>query len=533
MATEKPPPLRKKASGNRVLRGIFFAALGGTCWGFSGTCAQLLTGEYGLTVPWITSIRLTAAAVIFLAVCGVKNWRALRAAVCDLPSLLHTAGFAILGLLLTQFSYLYCISYTNAGIGTVLERLGLVVIMLYVCLRVRRLPHKREALGLVFALAGVFLIATQGKIDSLAIPLEGLVWGLISAVSLAFYSLMPVKPLAKWGSFIVTGLAMTIGAITSNILVQPWTMDVDVNLDIVLVMTAMVIIGTFGAYLFYLQGVNDAGGLRAGLVGCMEPVSAMVISAVWLGTAVTGFDIAGTVLIIIMVGLTTQREEETDRYSGSPYDVPAFCGASTVANYYRIRKATSNDFNDFQAVLKTGHEAMEELGIDESFSKRYPSERRVMQAIDHGNAYVVALDASKLKQESAAEDAEKVERLAGTEGRERIVGVFSLDPQGDKSYGYAYGASWQTPMDADYAALHWVTVIPEFRGWGVGKAILDEAVRIASEQKKLSIRADLYEENAPACKLLERFGFVRCGHLTIRNSMGRTKERAAFELVVQ
>ena len=113
-----------------------------------------------------------------------------------------------------------------------------------------------------------------------------------------------------------------------------------------------------------------------------------------------------------------------------------------------------------------------------------------------------------------------------------IMGVFSLDPQGDKSYGYAFGASWQTPMGADYAALHWITVIPEFRGWGVGKAIFDKAVRLASEQKKLSIRADLYEENGPACKLLERFGFVRCGRLTIRNSMGRIKERAAFELLL-
>lgn len=35
------------ASGNHVVRGIVFAALGGICWGFSGTCAQLLMNDYG------------------------------------------------------------------------------------------------------------------------------------------------------------------------------------------------------------------------------------------------------------------------------------------------------------------------------------------------------------------------------------------------------------------------------------------------------------------------------------------------------
>ena len=29
------------ASGNHVVRGIVFAALGGICWGFSGTCAPV------------------------------------------------------------------------------------------------------------------------------------------------------------------------------------------------------------------------------------------------------------------------------------------------------------------------------------------------------------------------------------------------------------------------------------------------------------------------------------------------------------
>ena len=66
-AAEKVPA----AGESHVLRGIVFAALGGICWGFSGNCAQMLTAELGVPVMWITAVRLTVAAVIFLAIC----WR--------------------------------------------------------------------------------------------------------------------------------------------------------------------------------------------------------------------------------------------------------------------------------------------------------------------------------------------------------------------------------------------------------------------------------------------------------------------------
>ena len=300
---------RAASQESHVVRGIAFAARGGICWGFSGTCAQLLTSGFGVPVAWITCVRLLAGAAIFLTVCLVRERSRLRAVFRDKRSLLRIGAFALFGVLLTQVSYLSSISYTNAGTGTVLERLGLVVIMFIVCVRVRRLPKLREAVGLVLAIGGTFLIATKGNFGVLAIPAEGLFWGFMSAFALAGYTLIPGKVLEKWGSFIVTGLAMLLGGTVATVFVQPWTIPVDLTPELVGVMAAMVIIGTFFAYLFYLQGITDAGPLRAGLVGCVEPVSATVISAVWLGTAVTPVDIVGMLMILVMVFLVTQREE--------------------------------------------------------------------------------------------------------------------------------------------------------------------------------------------------------------------------------
>ena len=101
------------ASGNHVVRGIVFAALGGICWGFSGTCAQFLTGDAAVPVSWITCVRLLSAAFIFLVVCMVREPRNLFAALRDARSIGRIAAFALLGVLLTQVSYLTAISYTT------------------------------------------------------------------------------------------------------------------------------------------------------------------------------------------------------------------------------------------------------------------------------------------------------------------------------------------------------------------------------------------------------------------------------------
>lgn len=512
---------------SHVARGIAFAALGGICWGFSGTCAQLMTSELGVPVAWITCVRLLLGAAIFLVACLFKNWRSLRAVLRDKRSLMRIAAFSMFGVLLTQISYLSSISFTNAGTGTVLERLGLVVIMFIVCVRVRRAPKPRELFGLVFALGGTFLIATKGNIGALAIPAEGLMWGIVSAFALAAYTLLPGKVLAKWGSFIVTGLAMLLGGTVATVFVQPWNIPVDVTPELMGVMAAMVLIGTFAAYLFYLQGITDAGPVRAGLVGCVEPVSATVISAVWLGTPVTLIDVVGIAMIVVMVLLVTQRDEAPakgeDGLDGSTDNLPPFEGRASVLGYYRSRPAVHDDFVRFQEVLEDGHEALRALGIEEKGAKKYPSERRVMRAIDWGTAHVVTVP-----ERSGTDESE------GGEG-ERIIGVFAVDPRGDEAYHRSSGAHWlaESPEppagEAFYAALHWVTVACEARRRGVGMFILGEAERIAKAAGKRSMRCDVYEGNVPMRALLMEYGFSSCGTITLRDRLGRERRRDVFE----
>ena len=284
-----------------VGRGIACAFIGGVCWGFSGNCAEVLLMDYGLDVLWMTPARMLVATVLFLALALITSRDKLLAALRDGKTMVRLFAYAIFGVILMQLTYLYAIQFAGAGTALTLQQLGLVFVMLYVCLKARRAPNKGEIIGVALAALGVICIATQGDLSNLNGNLQGVVWGLASALTLTFYNILPVKPLEQYGTPVVNGIGMLIGTIVCSIGTRPWEYEVALPIEGWLVFLGLAGIGTFVAYFLYIQGVNDAGPMRASLLACSEPVTGTFISAIWVGTAITSWDILGLVLILAMV----------------------------------------------------------------------------------------------------------------------------------------------------------------------------------------------------------------------------------------
>ena len=79
-----------------------------------------------------------------------------------------------------------------------------------------------------------------------------------------------------------------------------------------LAVAGMIIVGTVIAYPLYVQGVNDVGPVKASMLASVEPVSAAVISAVWLKSEFAMMDIVGFVCIIITVFLLAKPEKSAE-----------------------------------------------------------------------------------------------------------------------------------------------------------------------------------------------------------------------------
>ena len=246
---------------------------------------------HGIPAEWLTPMRMLIGCLFFLG---------------------FAALFGILGIFLMQYSYLLAIDYAGAGTALTLEQLNVVFVMVWVCLRDRRCPSLRESAGVVLAFAGVVAIATQGDITTLNMPLLGLVWGITSAFVTALYNLLPEKPLEAYGTCVVNGYGMLFGCIASSLVTRPWRFDVSLAGEEWLVFAGLVGVGTIAAYFLYIQGVKDAGPMRASLLACSEPVAGTFIGALWTGARISSWDIIGLVLILIMVFLVTQKPPEKE-----------------------------------------------------------------------------------------------------------------------------------------------------------------------------------------------------------------------------
>lgn len=268
-------------------------------------------------------VRALAAALFFLVVIAVKYRDVVGRVLSSKRQITRLVLFGI-ALFGSQIFYVITVSLTNAGTATVLQLSYMIFILGYTTIRQKALPAPRELLSFICALTGVVLIATQGDLTSLSLPVAGLIFGLINGLSVALYVMLPKPLFAQYGSFPVTGLAMGVNAVLAIAVwigfqvaaiaapaapaaspVQAWQIPSLDPLCWLVLIGGVGFVGTFLSYALYLHGVAKVGAVTGGLLGAFEPLGAMVISALWLGTIFTGADWAGFGFMMVMLVLLT------------------------------------------------------------------------------------------------------------------------------------------------------------------------------------------------------------------------------------
>ncbi len=300
-----------KTNRPHELRGVLYAILGASCWGFSATCVSYLVDKNQVDIPWLACTRLIAAGLLFLVIALVRDRDKFVVLFHDRGLMVRTLLYTLLAVVLMQVSYMTGIKYTNAGTTLLLLEVSIPIVLVVECIRVRRLPKPVEVLALALAAAGVLSIATQGNLGSIGINPLGLMWGLLSAVANASYILLSVKVVEKCGSLVLNGVAMTLGGILFAPIAHPWDSTVVLDTSGWIVFWAIVLVGTMFAYAIYLRGIAYCGTVKASLVGVAEPISGTIISALWLGTVFSGWDLLGGVLIIAMMIIVALSKSET------------------------------------------------------------------------------------------------------------------------------------------------------------------------------------------------------------------------------
>src|SRR5690625_4675588 len=206
--------------------GILLVITGATFWGVGGTVAQKLFQQYAINVNWLVTTRLIIAGLLLLMVHSFKNnrsqifrvWKNRKVAI-------QLIIFGLFGMLAVQYTYMASINHGNAAVATLLQYQAPIMIIAYLLVRRQMKLRRIDFVTVFLSLSGCFFLLTNGSLSGLSVPAPAVIWGILSGVAFAFYTLYAASLLAYFDSLVIVGWAMVIGGFTLSFIHPPWQMD--------------------------------------------------------------------------------------------------------------------------------------------------------------------------------------------------------------------------------------------------------------------------------------------------------------------
>ena len=274
------------------VKGAYLTMGGAACWGVSGCMGQYLFTREGMDSTWLVPIRLFLAGLILCAFFFVKNrkmlfdpWNFKK----NPRNVVDLLIYGLAGVSCCQFTYFLTIQLSSAGMGTILQDLSPVIILLVVCIQQRRGPR-------VFEIFSILL-------TDLAISPAALASGVVSACCVAIYTMWPKKLQEQYPTPMLQGWAFLMGGTMFALIFRPWTMNyVPTPMGVFGIFT-VVVLGNVLAFSLYMSGVPLIGPQKSSLYSFAEPVTAAIISTLVLGSPFTLWDALGFGCIFLMLVL--------------------------------------------------------------------------------------------------------------------------------------------------------------------------------------------------------------------------------------
>ncbi|MDR2272350.1 MAG: EamA family transporter [Sphingobacterium sp.] len=295
---------------HKVLKGFLLAISAAILWGVSGTFGQFLFQKRAINVEWLITVRMLMTGAVLLILVGTNNIKDLWSIWRNRKDTVDLLLFSIAGVLAVQYSYFAAINYSNAATATVMQYTGPVMIAVYLALKERKFPNIKTCLAIALAVLGTFLLVTHGKMGTLSISGIALFFGLVSAVTLAFYTLQPVNLLRKYKATVVIGWGMLIGGAAFCFVRPPWEVTGIWDSYTYSYTGFIVIFGTLIPFYAYLTAVKLIGGQKTSLLASAEPLSAALLAVLWLNTPFSLTDWLGTTCIILTIVLLSTSKKK-------------------------------------------------------------------------------------------------------------------------------------------------------------------------------------------------------------------------------
>lgn len=291
-------------------KGYCFAILAAVLWGISGSAAKFLF-QSGVTPFQLVQLRMTIAAGTLVFWLLIRERSLLKIDRSDIGyfALLGTFGLAAL-----QFTYLFTISKIQVAAAILLQYMapGLIAVHAVIFFGDRVTGWTLAALFSSFA--GCYLIVGGYSLELLSMNRIGIASGVLSAVAFTWYSIHGEHGMRRYNPWTVLAYALGFGALCWNVVYSPmkglfhgyspiqWAGIFYIG-----------IMGTLFPFGLYLEGVNRIRATRASITATLEPITAGVISWVFLHEILSPLQLFGAVLVIGSIVVLQLRHEVDEK----------------------------------------------------------------------------------------------------------------------------------------------------------------------------------------------------------------------------
>ena len=266
--------------------GVLLTLLGAVLWGVSGASVQFLSNFRNMNLEWLVTMRLITAGLLTVLYAWFKYGNSIFNVFRSLKDTVGLIIFGVFGMALCQYTYFKSIALAGAGIATVLQYLA---------------PSKGEIISVILALVGTICLMGNDGLSIESFPLTVLVWGLLSAVGVAVYSLSPVDLLYKYGTLPIVGFGMFISGIVAAILFHQPNSYAMWDVWTVIGCFNVVFLGTIVSFNAYLEGVKRIGAVPGSILSSIEPISAAFFGWAFLDNQFSLLGLIGMAMIIATV----------------------------------------------------------------------------------------------------------------------------------------------------------------------------------------------------------------------------------------
>lgn len=294
--------------------GIILAIVGASFWGLGGTVSDYLFRYRHIDVNWYVSTRLLLSGVILMIIFKILNPKhSIFTIFSNFTSTIQMLIFSIFGMLLVQYSYMASIDEGNAAIATLLQYIAPVYIIFWFIIHGKATFKIFDLVTITLTLTGTFLLLTNGSLSRLVVPTSSITWGVVSGIALAFYTIYATKLLVNFSSILVVGWAMLISGILMNFKAPLWQFDISqITFSTLSYLGFGIIGGTAIAFFFFIKSLQYLSAKETTLFGTIEPVMAIVSSAIWLKVTFLPFQLLGIVLIMLLILMISLKKNHTN-----------------------------------------------------------------------------------------------------------------------------------------------------------------------------------------------------------------------------